>query len=57
MAEGRAAVRVSARPPPRFSEDGDFVLWVQRFELYLEETEVPPTKSAGTSVLTGRPTI
>ena len=44
MAEGRAAVRVSARPPPRFSEDGDFVLWVQRFELYLEEAEVPPAK-------------
>ena len=23
---------------------GDFVLWVQRFELYLEEAEVPPAK-------------
>ena len=44
MAEGRAAVRVSARPPPRFSEDGDFVLWVQLFELYLEEAEIPPAK-------------
>ena len=44
MAEGRAAVRVSARPPPRFSEDGYFVLWVQRFELYLEEAKVPPAK-------------
>ena len=44
MAKGRAAVKVSARPPPRFSEDGDFVVWVQRFELYLEEAEVPPAK-------------
>ena len=44
MAEGRAAVRVSARLLPRFSEDGDFILWVQHFDLYLEEAEDPPAK-------------
>ena len=57
MAEGRAAVRVCARPPPRFSEDGDFGLWIQRFELYLEEAEVPPAKRARelVSLLDDRP--
>ncbi len=37
-------VRVSARPPARFSAESDYVLWIQRFELYLREAEIPAAK-------------
>ena len=39
-------VRVSARPPPKFSAASDFNLWVRRFELYLTEAEIPADKRA-----------
>ena len=48
--EGRSAttpaIRVSARPPGKFAPNVDFNLWIQRFELYLEEAEVPAEKRA-----------
>ena len=34
----RAAARVSARPPAKFTPR---TLWIQRFELYAKETEIP----------------
>ena len=39
-------VRVSARPPSKFSATTDFALWFQRFEIYLCEAEIPPEKRA-----------
>ena len=39
-------VRVSARPPQKFSASNDFALWLKRFNLYLEEAEVPREKRA-----------
>jgi len=39
-------VRVSARPPSKFSATADFALWIQRFEIYLSEAEIPPEKRA-----------
>ena len=39
-------VRVSARPPQKFSTSDDFALWLKRFNLYLEEAEVPREKRA-----------
>ena len=39
-------VRVSARPPQKFSASDDFALWLKRFNLYLEEAEVPREKRA-----------
>ena len=39
-------VRVSARPPPKFSAAADFTLWIQRFEIYLSEAEIPAAKRA-----------
>ena len=41
-----AAVRVSARPPAKFVSTTDFTLWIQRFELYLAEAEIPADKRA-----------
>ena len=41
-----ATVRVSARPPAKFSSTSDFTLWIQRFELYLSEANVPAGKRA-----------
>ena len=46
MTEGRAATRCSARPPAKFSATTDFNLWIQRFQLYLEEAEIPADKRA-----------
>ena len=34
-------VRLSARPPTKFSERGDWNLWVTRFERYVQEAKVP----------------
>ncbi len=42
--EGLGLGRVSARPPARFSAQSDYVLWIQRFELYLREAEIPAAK-------------
>ena len=39
-------VRVSARPPQKFSATADFSLWIQRFEIYLSEAEIPARKRA-----------
>ena len=39
-------VRVSSRPPPRFSATTDFVLWMKRFTLYTEEALIPQAKLA-----------
>ena len=39
-------VRVSARPPSKFSAAADFMLWIQRFEIYLAEAEIPAAKRA-----------
>ena len=52
MDEGRAgqeraaAMQVCARPPSKFSATTDFNLWIQRFELYLKEAEIPVDKRA-----------
>ena len=45
-AEGTRLVRVSARPLSKFSAAGDFSLWIQRFEIYLAEAEIPAEKRA-----------
>ena len=45
-AEGARLVRVSARPPSKFSVAGDFSLCIQRFEIYLAEAEIPAEKRA-----------
>ena len=34
-------VRMSARPRAKFSEKGDWNLWVTRFERYVQEAKVP----------------
>ena len=34
-------VRMSARPPAKFSEKGDWNHWVTRFERYVQEVKVP----------------
>ena len=34
-------VQMSARPPVKFSEKGDWNLWVTRFERYVQEVKVP----------------
>ena len=34
-------IRMSARPPAKFSEKGDWNLWVTRFERYVQEAKVP----------------
>ena len=39
-------VRVSARPPQKFSATADFSLWIQHFEIYLSEAEIPARKQA-----------
>ena len=37
-------VRVSAQMPQKFSAMADFSLWIQRFEMYLSEAEMPAEK-------------
>ncbi len=39
-------VRMSARPPSKFSSATDFSLWIQRFEIYVTEAGIPPEKRA-----------
>ena len=39
-------VRVSAQMPQKFSAMADFSLWIQRFEIYLSEAEMPAEKRA-----------
>ena len=34
-------VRMSARPPPRFTVNSDFNLWWLRFELYVQQNKIP----------------
>ena len=34
-------VRMSRRPPPRFSEKTDLPLWLTRFELYVRQVKIP----------------
>ena len=34
-------VRMSRRPPPRFSEKTDLPLWLARFELYVRQAKIP----------------
>lgn len=34
-------VRMSQRPPPRFSGDADLKLWLTRFEMYAEQAKLP----------------
>ena len=36
----------SARPPAKFTTTSDFNLWIQRFELYVEEAGLPADKRA-----------
>ena len=36
----------SAHPPARFTPLTDFNLWIQRFELYVDEVGIPPEKQA-----------
>ena len=38
--------RFSARPPAKFTSSTDFNLWIQRFELYVDEAGIPPEKRA-----------
>ena len=39
-------VRMSARPPIKFSSASDFSLWIRRFEIYLTEAGIPSDKRA-----------
>ena len=41
-----AIVRASARPPAKYAPSADFRLWIQRFEIYLREADVPTDKKA-----------
>jgi hypothetical protein len=34
-------VRMSARPPPRFTVNSDFNLWWLRFKLYVQQNKIP----------------
>lgn len=34
-------VRMSLRPPTRFSPGGDLELWLTRFEMYAKQTNIP----------------
>ena len=34
-------VRVSLRPPPRYTASADLDLWLKRFELYVRQTGIP----------------
>ena len=34
-------VRMSARPPPRFTVNSDFNLWWLRFKLYVQQNKLP----------------
>ena len=38
------AVRMSLRPPARFTEKADFALWIRRFERYVLEAKIPDEK-------------
>ena len=35
------AVRISVRPPARFSATSDLALWLRRFELYAQQARIP----------------
>ena len=37
----RTPVRMSVRPPPKFSASADLQLWLLRFELYIREANIP----------------
>ena len=37
-------VRMSLRPPARFTEKADFALWIRRFERYVLEAKIPDEK-------------
>ncbi len=39
-------IRVSARPPPRFTSSTDFTLWMKRFQLYCEEAQISKERLA-----------
>lgn len=39
-------VRISAHPLSKFSAAADFALWIQHFEIYLSEAEIPEDKRA-----------
>ena len=41
------AVRMSLRPPARFTEKTDFALWIRRFERYVVEAKIPEEKRTG----------
>ena len=39
-------VRASARPPAKYAPSADFRRWIQKFEIYLCEADVPTDKKA-----------
>ena len=40
-------LRMSQRPPPRFSAGTDLVLWLSRFELYVRLAKIPEDQVTG----------
>ena len=36
--------RIRVRPPNKFAQDGDILLWLQRFELYVARATIPRTE-------------
>ena len=40
-------LRMSQRPPPRFSAGTDLVLWLSRFELYVRLAKIPQDQVTG----------
>ena len=38
--------RIRVRPPNKFAQDGDILLWLQRFELYVARATIPRTEWA-----------
>ena len=40
-------VRMSLRPPARFSPGSDLELWLRRFEMYVKQTKIPEEQWTG----------
>ena len=44
LMEAAITVRVSVRPPAKFTEKTDWSLWISRFERYVKEAKVPDSE-------------
>ena len=44
LVEAAITVRMSVRPPAKFTEKTDWSLWISRFERYVKEVKVPDSE-------------